>query len=70
MADDGALQLNISLSDSDDGPDPASTRGDPAATAATNRKRDRDFQSEADFQKIKDSYRAKIENGEVRRRAT
>jgi hypothetical protein len=63
MADNDTLLLNISLSDSDDGCKPNSPVKQ--AEVGGKGKRDKNFQSEADFQKIKADYHVKIENGEV-----
>lgn len=64
MADDEVDSglFNINLSDSEDG-----ETGQTTSTTATNSgaARDRKGQTEAAFQTVKTSYRAKIENGDV-----
>lgn len=65
MADDeiDSGLFNINLSDSEDG-EAGQTTFD-TATNGGGAGRDRKGQTEAEFQAVKASYRAKVENGEV-----
>jgi hypothetical protein len=51
--------LGIALSDSEDEPQECSK------PAAPTSREERNAQSEEDFQKLKETYRVKVENGEV-----
>ena len=53
--------LGIALSDSGDDDDSGRECVEPAPTS----REERNAQSEEDFQKLKSSYRVKVENGEV-----